>query len=36
MNISLVILKNGITLVAQSDELEYEPVSPTKPLRGVW
>lgn len=25
MNISLVILKNGITLVAQSDELEYEP-----------
>ena len=25
MNIALVILKNGVTLVAQSDELEYEP-----------
>ena len=25
MNIALVILKNGITLVSQSDELEYEP-----------
>ena len=25
MNIALVILKNGIALVSQSDELEYEP-----------
>lgn len=25
MNIALVILKNGITLVSQSDELEMEP-----------
>lgn len=25
MNIALVILKNGITLVSQSDELDHEP-----------
>ena len=33
MNISLVILKNGTYLVAQTDELEYEPkCHMTKPM----
>lgn len=33
MNIALAVLKNGVTLVSQSDELEYEPkVHLTRPM----